>query len=132
MIEHHINLGTCPQLYGDWRALKGISGCGFYFAMCERIYDDYGEEFRIFWYRHDQRFERWFRTPPFPSFHDAENEMDRIKRDIEQRGNANRFIEKVSSWRRGKIQMQYNNRLERRAARRAEQAMLKLPTYGLF
>lgn len=131
MIERHINLGTCPQLNGDWRALRGISGSGFYFALCKWV-NEHGEEIRIFWYRHDQRFERWFRTPPYRSRHNAEMWMNDIEFSIHRNGHANNFIEEVSSWRRREIQAKRNDRLERRAEFRARQSMLKLPTYGLF
>lgn len=75
-----ITLGTSPDPL-LWYPIRGFSGCGLYFALCKWIGDD-AEEIRIFWYRHDQKFARWFRTLPYGTVYDTDSDMNSIARAI--------------------------------------------------
>lgn len=125
-----ITLGTSPDPL-LWEEQRGLSGCGLYFTLCKQT-KDWTDEVRIFWYRHDQRVARWFRTPPYGAIWDGDAEMNRIKREIYNCGNANGFIERASVRRRDRIQRLYDDRCDRREKILAESRLLRHPNYGRF
>lgn len=125
-----IILGESPDRL-LWEPIRGLSGCGLYFSLCKWIGDS-AEEIRIFWYRHDQKVTRWFRTLPYKSLFDANLDMTDIGNQIHRVSHANDFIEKVSRRRRDHIQGLNERRLERRQVARDAQKLLRHPNYGRF